>query len=145
MEVWTDYTISIQEIYKQGGKSSFAPDTKIQVTRLGGQLLVYVATSQWHPPEPLPAHLVEYDVGNSPIPQGIPEIFFIGTCSGPECSARYTFVPGSLGAISLENGQVSCSARPHPVWKPYCGMTADRFISALKEKVASSIRAGSPK
>ena len=135
-QVWTDYTISIQEIYKQGGKTSFAPGAKIQVTRLGGHLFVYGATPKWHPPEPLPANPVEYDVGPSPVSEGTPEIFFIGTCSGPECSVGYTFVPG-LGAISLENGQVSCSARPHPVWKPYCGRTADSFISAVKETVAS--------
>lgn len=66
-EVWTDYTISVQEIYKQGGKSSFVPGAKIQTTRRGGHLVVYGATPQWHPPEPLAAHLVEYDVGTSPI------------------------------------------------------------------------------
>jgi hypothetical protein len=130
-EVWTDYTISIQEIYKQGGKSSLAPDAKIQVTRLGGYMLV-------------DGHPVEYDV-DPPIPQGMPDLFFIATCNGPECSMAYTFEPGSLGTISLENGQVSCGARPHPVWKPYCGTTADSFRSAVKEKVASSIPEGSPK
>jgi hypothetical protein len=135
-EVWTDYTISVQEIYKQGGKSSVVPGAKIQTTRLGGHLVVYSATPQWHPPELLAAHLVEYDVGTSPIPQGMPEIFFIATCGGPECSGRYSFFPG-LEAISLDNGQVSCSARPSRVWKPYCGMTTDNFISAVKETVAS--------
>jgi hypothetical protein len=84
-------------------------------------------------------HPVEYDVGSPPIPQGMPEIFFIGTCNSPNCSTPYTFAVGSLGAISLENGRVSCSARPHRVWKPYCGMNADSLISAVKEKVASSI------
>ena len=52
-EVWTDYTISIQEIYKQGGKSNFAPGAKSQATRLCGHLVVYGDTSQWHPPEPI--------------------------------------------------------------------------------------------
>ena len=74
-EVWTDYTISIPELYKQGEGSSFAPGAKILATKLGGQLLVYGPTPQWHPPEPLPAHLVEHDVGPSPVSQGIPEIF----------------------------------------------------------------------
>lgn len=132
MEIWTDYTISIQEIYKQAGKSSFAPGGKIQVSRLGGFALV-------------DGHPVEYDVGSPPIPQGVPEIFFISPCHTPGCSAGYGYAVGSLGAISLENRQVSCSARPHRVWKPYCGMPADSFISAVKEKVASSIPAGSPK
>jgi len=143
-EVWTGYTISVQEIYKPGGKSSFVPGAKIQTTRLGGHVVVYGATPQWHPPEPLAAHLVEYDVGTSPIPQGMPEIFFIATCSGPECSGRYSFFPG-LEAISLDNGQVSCSARPSRVWKPYCGMTTDNFISAVKEKVASPVPGGALK
>ena len=121
--IWTDYTISIEEIYKQGGKSSFAPGAKIQVTREGGFVLV-------------DDHWVEYDVGSPPIPQAMPEVFFIGTCNAPECSRPYTFAVGVLGAISLENRQVSCSARPHPVWKPYCGITASSFISTLKQKVA---------
>lgn len=54
--------INIQEIYKQVGKSSFAPGAKIQVTRLGGFALV-------------DGHPVEYDVGDPPIPQGVPGIF----------------------------------------------------------------------
>ena len=135
-EVWTDYTISVQEIYKQGGRSNFARGANIQATNRGGHMLV-------------DGHPVEYDVGPSPISQGIPEIFFMSTCNAPDCSTvygapdgstahvtRYWFAAGSLAAISLENGQVSCSARPHQVWKPYCGMTADTFISAVKEKVA---------
>jgi hypothetical protein len=130
-EIWTDYTINIQEIYKQVGKSSFAKGAKIRVTRLGGYFVV-------------DGHPVEYDVGSPPIPQGMPEIFFISTCNSPDCSTAYTFAVGSLGAISLENGQVSCSAKPHPVWKPYCAMTADSLISAVREKVAASIPAGSP-
>lgn len=55
--------INIQEIYKQVGKSSFAPGAEIQVTRLGGFALV-------------DGHPVEYDVGDPPIPQGVPGIFF---------------------------------------------------------------------
>lgn len=123
--IWTDYTISIQAVYRQPGKNSFAPGAKIQVTREGGFVL---AGDHW----------VEYDVGSPTIRQGTPEIFFIGTCNAPECSTPYTFGVGVLGAISLENGQVSCTARPHPVWKPYCGTTEESFISTLKQKVPTS-------
>lgn len=121
-EIWTDYTISIEEIYKHGGRSSLAPGAKIQITRLGGYFVV-------------DGHPVEYDVGHPPIPQGVPEVFFFSPCNFPDCSTGYQF--GSMGAISLENGQVSCSARPDAVWKPYCGMTASSFIATLKQKVAS--------
>lgn len=48
--------INIQEIYKQVGKSSFAPGAKIQVTRLGGFALV-------------DGHPVEYDVGDPRFPR----------------------------------------------------------------------------
>lgn len=80
---------------------------------------------------------LEDDVGSPPISQGIPGIFFFSPCNFPDCSTGYQFAVGSMGAISLENGQVSCNARPHPVWKPYCGTTADSFISTLKQKVPS--------
>ena len=63
MTIWTDYTINIQGIYKQDGKSNFAPGAKIRVTREGGYFVV-------------DGHPVEYDVGSPPIPQGMPEIFF---------------------------------------------------------------------
>lgn len=125
-EVWTDYTISIQEIYRQAGKSSLAPGTKIQVTRLGGYFLFDDHRG------------LEYDVGSSPIPEEIPGIFFFSPCNFPDCTTGYQFAVGVLGTISLENGQVSCSAKLHRVWKPYCGTTADSFISALKQKVPTS-------
>lgn len=125
-EVWTDYTISIQEIFRQAGKSSLAPGTKIQVTRLGGYFLFDDHRG------------LEYDVGSSPIPEEISGIFFFGPCNFPDCTTGYQFAVGVLGTISLENGQVSCSAKPHRVWKPYCGTTASSFISTLKQKVPSS-------
>lgn len=56
--------INIQEIYKQVGKSCFAPGAKIQLTRLGGFALV-------------DGHPVEHDVGDPPIPQGVPGISFL--------------------------------------------------------------------
>lgn len=128
-EVWTDYTISIEEIYRQAGKSSLVPGEKIQVTRLGGYFVV-----DGH-------RAVEYDVGSSPISQGIPEIFFFARCDSPDCTTAYRFAGpdgSSFGAISLENGQVSCSGRPSPVWKPYCRTTASSFISTLKRKVPTN-------
>lgn len=128
-EVWTDYTVSVEEIYRQGGKGSFAPGEKIQVTRLGGYFV-----GDGH-------RGLEYDVGSLPIPQGAPGIFFIARCDSPDCTTAYRFAGpagSSFGAISLENGRVSCSGRPSPVWKPFCGMTASSFISALRQKVPSS-------
>ena len=130
-KVWTDYTIVIQQIYKQVGQGGFVSDGKIQVTKLGGHLMV-------------DGHPVEYTTEFPPIPSGIPHIFFILSCTDKHCAGPYMFV-AKYGAISLENGQVPYSPKPDPVWGLYRGMTADSFISAVKEKVASSIPEGSPK
>jgi len=127
--VWTDYTINIQEVYKQVGNQFFVPGAKIQVTAMGGQLLV-------------DGHPVEYNV-SPPIPKDIVEMFFITACTDIHCAGPYLFV-GRDGAISLDNGQVTCSAKPDGIQRPYCGMAADGFKSVVKEKVASSIPAGSP-
>ena len=129
-QVWTDYTINIQEVYRQVGNAGSIPGRKIQVATLGGHLL-------------LDGHPVEYNV-SPPIPKGVVEMFFISTCINIHCAGPNLFVGGD-GAISLDNGQVTCSAKPDGVQKPYCGMTADGFISAVKEKVAWSIPEGSPK
>lgn len=124
-EVWTDYTIDMLEIYKQVGKAGFVPGAKIQVTKLGGHLMV-------------DGHPVQYDTpGFPPIPQGIPQVFFIATCTDLHCAGAYVFV-AHYGAISLDSGQVSCHARPGPIWSPYCGTSADKFISTIKEKVAAA-------
>jgi hypothetical protein len=117
--VFTDYTIDIQNIYKQTRDGSVVPGAKIQATRLGGHLLV-------------DGHPVEYDA-SPPIAKGVVQMFFI-TCSDAHCSFT-----GFDGAVSLDNGHVSCGAKPDVVWKPYCGMNTDDFVSAVKEKVASSI------
>jgi hypothetical protein len=131
-EVWTDYTIDIQQIYKQTGKGNLGPGAKIQVFKLGGRLVV-------------DGHPVEFDVsGSPPIPKGVVHMFFITVCSTAHCADPYSFVAAD-GAISLENERVSCTDKPHVVWRSYCGTSEDSFISAVKEKVALSIRNGSPK
>jgi hypothetical protein len=122
MNVLTDYTIEILEIYKDSA-SNARVGARLIVTRIGGNLLL----------EGKPVR--QESAGIAPIPWIAPHVFFIVRAPSPEADGEYFFASTVAAAYRLEQQKVVCdgqSQRRHSVSGALCGKSENDLLGAIK-------------
>jgi hypothetical protein len=119
MELWTDYTIEILDVYKDVDNKT-AKGSMLLVSKEGGETQ-------------LDGHPVRIDTPMFPaLSVKASYIFFLSKCVAGPCPSQYMFM-GNDGALSLDTDDAACKSKSH-VLTPYCGFSANRFISTVQSK-----------
>lgn len=123
-EVYTDYTVQIDDVYK----GMVNPGARLLVQKRGGRISV-------------DGHPIQIDVRGSPmLLHGSSYILFLSKCITGICTAPY-LLTYQEAAVELKDGRVACPAKPGEttqLFRVYCGMSHADFLTALKEKIVAA-------